>query len=69
MLTCVYHPIDSMRVVEEDEAEILIASGVWFDSPVKAREYRSKVEQDIKMEKAELAKATKPKDKLQEKSK
>lgn len=64
MLTCVYHPIDSMRVVEEDEAEILMASGVWFDSPSKAREYRAKVEQQIKKEKLD-----KPKDKQQEKSK
>lgn len=48
MLTCVYHPIDSMRVVEEDEAERLRASGVWFDSPADAKNYRSKVEQQIK---------------------
>ncbi len=51
MLTCVYHPIDDMRVVEEDEANRLKASGVWFDSPAKAREYRAKVEDDIKDEK------------------
>ena len=50
MLTCVYHPIDDVRVVEEDEAERLMLSGVWFDSPVKAREYRLKVESDIKKE-------------------
>ena len=53
MLTCVYHPIDAMRVVEEDEAEALRASGVWFDSPTDAKAYRSKVEQDIKKEKAQ----------------
>jgi hypothetical protein len=74
MLTCVYHPIDDMRVVEEDEAETLRASGVWFDSPTLAREYRAKVEQEIKKEKADKALAEKPKsekskDKLQEKSK
>lgn len=50
MLTCVYHPIDSYRVVEEDEAERLIASGVWFDSPLAAKQYREKVEQEIKNE-------------------
>lgn len=50
MLTCVFHPIDSMRVVEEDEAERLQASGVWFDSPTKAKEYRLKVEDEIKNE-------------------
>ena len=65
MLTCVYHPIDSMRVVEEDEAERLRASGVWFDSPVDAEAYRIKVETDIRKEKADK----KAKDKLQEKSK
>lgn len=57
MLTCVFHPIDRMRTVEEDEAEHLIASGVWFDCPTKAKQYREKVENDIKQE----AKAAKPK--------
>jgi len=50
MLTCVFHPIDAMRVVEEDEAEKLMASGVWFDSPQKAQQYRDKVEDEIKQE-------------------
>lgn len=50
MLTCVYHPIDSMRVVEDDEAERLKASGGWFDSPTKAKQYRLKVEDEIKQE-------------------
>lgn len=50
MLTCVFHPLDDMRVVEADEAERLMASGVWFDSPVKAKEYRVKVESEIKNE-------------------
>lgn len=65
MLTCVYHPIDSMRVVEEEEAERLRASGVWFDSPVDAEAYRIKVETDIRKEKADK----KAQDKLKEKSK
>lgn len=50
MLTCVYHPIDPMRVVESDEAETMKASGVWFDSPAKARAYRAKVEDEVKNE-------------------
>lgn len=50
MLTCVYHPIDSMRVVEEDEAQRLKASGCWFDSPTKAKQYRLKLEDEIKQE-------------------
>ena len=60
MLTCVYHPIDDMQVVEEDEAQRLKASGVWFDSPLKAKQYREKVENEIKEE----SKAPKPKAKL-----
>lgn len=48
MLTCVYHPIDKMRVVEEDEAERLLKTGVWFDSPTAALAYRTKVEDEIK---------------------
>jgi hypothetical protein len=69
MLTCVFHPIDAMRVVEEDEAERLRATGVWFDSPTEAQNYRIKVETDIKKEKADKAKAESAKDKLKEKSK
>jgi len=50
MLTCVYHPIYPPRVVEDDEAMQMKESGVWFDSPLKARAYRDKVEQDIESE-------------------
>ncbi len=56
MLTCVYSPIDPMRVVENDEADRLKASGVWFDCPNKAKQYREKVENEIKQE----SKAVKP---------
>ena len=52
MLTCVYHPIDEVRVVESEEADKLKASGVWFDSPLKAKQYREKVEMEIKDEKS-----------------
>lgn len=64
MLTCVYHPIDAFRVVEEDEADRLKASGVWFDSPKKAQEYRLKVEDEIKQEST----VEKPKAKLKGKA-
>lgn len=50
MLTCVYHPIDPMRVVEADEADAMKATGVWFDCPNKAKQYRKKVEDEIKDE-------------------
>lgn len=68
-----------MRVVEDDEAESLISSGVWFDSPLKAKAYKEKVEEKIKREKKaqdtptlteiEKSKSVMPKDKLKEKSK
>jgi len=54
MLTCVYHPIDTYQVVEEEEAARMLASGVWFDSPKKASDYRLKVEDDIKNEPEEV---------------
>ena len=60
MLTCIYHPIDPMRIVEADEAEKMMASGVWFDSPTKAREYRERVEEEIKNDTKEKRKG-KPK--------
>ncbi len=50
MLTCVYHPIDPMRVVQSDEADALKATGFWFDCPAKAKQYRENVEKDIKKE-------------------
>ena len=50
MLNCVYHPIDSMRVVEDEERERLLASGFWYDSPDEARNAREKVEKQIKDE-------------------
>lgn len=63
MLTCVFHPIDSMRVVEEDEAEKLMASGVWFDSPKAAKEYRNNVEKEIQEEQSMAEKDLLPKTK------
>lgn len=50
MLTCIYHPIDPCRFVEEDEAEKMQASGIWFDCPNKAQAYRDRVEDKIKNE-------------------
>lgn len=59
MLTCVYHPVDGMIVVEDDEAEHLKKTGVWFDSPRLAKEYREKVEDEIKAESKPLIKGSK----------
>lgn len=66
MLTCVHHPIDPMRVVEEDEAQRLKATGFWFDCPAKAKKYRDKVEEDIKKESKVAPKKEQPKAKLKE---
>jgi hypothetical protein len=66
MLTCVHHPIDAMRVVEEDEANSLKATGLWFDCPRKAKAYREKVEAEIK-EEAQVIEP--PKDKTKRKPK
>ena len=67
MLTCVYHPIDDYRVVVEDEAERLMASGVWFDSPLLAEQYRQKVENEMKQESEAKKLKAKPKGKADEK--
>lgn len=66
MLTCVYHPIDEMRVVESDEADRLKASGVWFDCPSKAKSYRATVEDEIKNESKDPIPKTKLKGKTHE---
>lgn len=60
MLTCIYHPLDPMRVVEAEEADTMKASGVWFDCPAKAKAYRNKVESEIKQEAQETV-SPKPK--------
>lgn len=64
MLTCVFHPIDAMRVVEDDEAERLMNTGVWFDSPATAKCYRERVEQDIQNEPTEDKPKVKRKERL-----
>lgn len=61
MLSCVYHPIHPMRVVEEHDAESLIKTGLWFDCPGKAKRYREQVEQDIKKEPKVIQKKAKNK--------
>ena len=65
MLTCVYSPIDPERYVEEEEADRLKATGVWFDCPNKAKKYRENVEQNIKQE----SKAGEIRPKVQQKGK
>lgn len=50
MLHCLYHPIDDPRVVDNEEREKLLATGVWFDHPQEAIAYRERVEKEIKQE-------------------
>lgn len=51
--SCLYHPTEPMRVLEENQEEEykrLLATGVWFDHPTKAKEMREKYENQIKAE-------------------
>jgi len=57
MLNCVYSPTDDMRVVEDEEKEKLIASGPWFDHPLKAKAAREKAEANIKKKAKSKAKS------------
>jgi hypothetical protein len=47
MLNCIYHPVEGMKVVEQEEYDDLIESGVWFDSPDKAKELRENYEEKL----------------------
>lgn len=51
MLNCVYHPIDDMRVVDNEEREKLLASGFWFDSPLDAKALHDHHAEIVKEEK------------------
>jgi hypothetical protein len=39
-----------MRVVEDDEADKLKATGVWFDCPKKAKNYKDMVQLEVENE-------------------
>ncbi len=67
MLNCVYHPVNSMRVVDNKERERLLASGFWFDSPYEAKKSREKVEKQIMDEPKAAPVKAKAKAKLEEK--
>lgn len=53
MLNCVYHAVDAMRVVDEDERIKLLESGHWFDSPKEAQLAKQKYENEILAEKSD----------------
>ncbi len=47
-LTCLYHPVDEMKVLDDaDEYDRLIATGFWFDHPLKAKSMRESYEKRI----------------------
>lgn len=39
-LSCAYHPLGDTKVIEEEEYKKLLATGVWFDNPRTAWEYK-----------------------------
>ncbi len=43
MISCAYHPFDDMRVVSDEELEIMVASGEWFRHPNDAKAAREKL--------------------------
>ena len=43
MLNCVYHFTGNMQVVDDEEKETLIATGAWFDHPLKAQAYKEEL--------------------------
>jgi hypothetical protein len=67
MLHCIYHPIEKMRIVDNDEREKMLASGVWFDSPKDAEEMRKQNERIILNEPKHRKQKVKPEDRSHEK--
>lgn len=50
-LSCLYHPTQEMIVTDdEDHYNKLIASGVWFDHPTKAKNMRNTYEEQIRQQ-------------------
>jgi hypothetical protein len=47
MLNCVYHPVDEMRVVDDEERQRLLATGYWFDHPNAAKQKRETYEKRL----------------------
>lgn len=61
MLNCIYHPTSEFRVVEDEEYEELLATGVWFKHPNEAKEMRATYEQRLHDEKRKGSSNRKPK--------
>jgi len=52
MLYCLYHPTLDMQVVDDEEREKLLETGVWFDHPLQAKQMRLNYEDQIKHDQA-----------------
>ncbi len=50
MLHCVYHLSGEMEVVEDEDKERMIASGLWYDHPDKVKEIIEKERNKQKVE-------------------
>lgn len=53
MLYCLYHPTLEMQVVDDEERERLLETGVWFDHPLQAQQMRQDYERQIQNERTE----------------
>ncbi len=56
MLNCVYHPVDEMRVVTDEDRDKLLASGAWFDHPQDAKNMREDYEKQIRKQRCKPSK-------------
>jgi hypothetical protein len=44
---CIYHPLNEMRVVDDETYEDLLSTGVWFKHPNDAKAMREKYEKRL----------------------
>jgi hypothetical protein len=49
-LCCIYHKTQGMRVVEDEDRDLLVASGDWFDHPNQVNEEVNKNEKPIRQQ-------------------
>ena len=57
MLNCVYHFSGDMQVVDNDEKDKMMATGAWFDHPLKAKAYKDELSAAINEPKPKKRKA------------
>lgn len=59
MLNCVYHPVDEMRVVDDEDRQRLLETGYWFDTPAEAKQKRDTYEKRISEKRRKRSKSGK----------